>query len=255
MLPVHMEHTMFVKTDGIVLRTVDYQDSDRLLTVFSRDLGKLSVRARGVRGNRNANRAACQLFAFSEFTLREYQGRYQLSESVLKESFHELQLDLERLSLASYFAQVVETVALENDPLPELLSLLLNSLFALSKLTLSQELVKAVFELRLACAAGFAPDLRGCVVCGNTQPDRLNISQGVLQCATCSGEEGIRMPLTPSVLAAMRYIEQAGPKKLFSFRLPEDGMRQLGELTESYLATRLERGFSTLDLYKSLRID
>jgi len=62
------------------------------------------------------------------------------------------------------------------------------------------------------------------------------------------------MPVTPGLLEAMRYICFCDPKKLFGFQLGPDTMSQLAALTEAYLTTQLERGFSTLDFYKSLLI-
>ena len=247
---------MYEKTEGIVLRETEYRDSDKLLTVLTRDFGKITLKARGVRSNRSRLKAACQLLTYSEFTVFEQQGRYTITEAVPKEMFSGLRTDIELLSLASYFAQVTETVAQEEDPMPELLSLLLNALYALSKLGKPQRLVKAVFELRLCCIAGFLPDLRGCVVCGREDCDRFNITQGVLQCAGCTGPEisGIRMPLSPGTLAAMRYITQADPRRLFSFQLSEQGLQELNGITEGYLCMRLERGFFTLDMYKQLFI-
>ena len=66
---------MYIKTDGIVLREVAYQDSDKLLTVLTREYGKLTVRARGVRSSRSRSKAACQLLAYSEFTLLRHMAR------------------------------------------------------------------------------------------------------------------------------------------------------------------------------------
>lgn len=245
---------MFEKTEGIVLRVTEYKDTDKLLTVLTRDLGKVTMKARGVKGRNSKLRAASQILTFSEFTVSDYQGRYVITEAVTKELFPELQTDLTLLSLASYFVQVCDMAAQEADPMPELLSLLLNALYALSRLKLPQTMVKAVFELRTACIAGFLPDLRGCAVCGREDPDRFNITQGVLQCASCGQDEidGIRMPVSPAVLQAMRYICAADPKRLFSFRLPDDAYTELSQITESYLTIRLERGFSALDFYKSL---
>ena len=245
---------MYEKTEGIVLRETEYKDADKLLTVLTREHGKITVKARGVKSGRSRSKAACQLLTYSEFTLLEKQGRYVITEAVPKEMFSELRTDIELLYLASYFAQVTEAVAQEEDASPELLSLLLNALYALAKLKKPQKLVKAVFELRLACITGFLPDLRGCAVCGNPSPDRFNITQGVLQCATCGNEstDGIRMPVSPGMLAAMRYIASADAKRLFSFTLSDTALTELNGLTESYLSMRLERGFFTLDLYKSL---
>ncbi len=245
---------MYEKTEGIVLRETEYKDSDKLLTVLTREHGKLTLRARGVKSGRSRSKAACQLLTYSEFTVSEKQGKYTITEAAAKEMFPELREDIELLYLASYFAQVTDAVAQEEDAAPELLSLLLNALYALAKLKKSQKLVKAVFELRLACIAGFLPDLRGCAVCGNPNPNRFNVTQGILQCAECRNDatDGIRMPVSEGSLAAMRYIASADPKRLFAFTLSDGALQGLNGLTESYLTMRLERGFFTLDLYKSL---
>ena len=65
---------------------------------------------------------------------------------------------------------------------------------------------------------------------------------------------GIRLPVTPGLLDAMRYICLCDPRKLFSFQIGENTLEQLSDLTEAYLSTQLERGFSALDFYKSLLI-
>ena len=133
---------------------------------------------------------------------------------------------------------------------------MLNCLFALSKLNEPELKVKAAFEMRVACIAGFQPDLYGCHGCGNEWPDRFDIKAGMLECAACRSPEsdGIRMPVTAGVLSAMRYLCECDSRKIFAFRLPEEAMGLLADVTESYLTTQLERGFSTLDFYKSLLI-
>lgn len=243
---------MYIKTEGIVLRETKYKDHDRLLTVLTKELGKVTVRVRDAKGLRGGRSAATQLLTYSEFTLLERQGRYSASEVNLIELFFGLRDDLELFSLASYFAQVCEVVVQEEDPNEEVLSLLLNCLFALLKLRKPQNLVKAAFELRLMAISGFLPDLRGCLTCGNAEADRFNITLGALQCSTCAGGDSIRLPLGTGTLAAMRYLTTCEAKRLFSFQLSEEALRELSQITESYLSTQLERGFSTLDFYKSL---
>ena len=145
-----------------------------------------------------------------------------------------------------------EVLSQEDAPTPELLSLTLNALYALGKLGREQLLVKAAFELRAACQAGFSPDLEGCRTCGNPQPDRFVLTDGCLECTGCRGGEEIRLPVSAGALAAMRHITGCLPGKLFSFRLAADSLKELSGITESYLSTQLERSFSTLDFYKSL---
>ena len=247
---------MYMTIQGIVLRVTDYNDRDALLTVLSRRHGKLTLKARGLRRKNSPLVAPCQLLAFGEFTLFEYRGMYTINEASSLELFSELRRDLTKLSLGTYFAQVAELVSQEDLPNPELLSLVLNCLYGLTRLNLAERQVKAVFELRTACLAGYTPDLFGCHVCGSQSPDRFDISAGMLECAGCRSmdSDGLRLPVTPGILEAMRYICLCDPKKLFAFDLPEAAMQQLSELTEAYLTTQLERGFSTLDFYKSLLI-
>lgn len=245
---------MYLKVQGLVLRRTEYNDHDVLLTILTKNHGKLTAKARGLRRKNSPLTAQCQLLAFSEFTLFEYRGMYTINEASSIELFLDLRRDLTRLSLGTYFAQVSEVLSQEDLPTPELQSLVLNCLFALSKMGEDEPKVKAVFELRAACIAGFYPDLSMCHVCGNPWPDRFDISEGRLECASCrdSGSGGIRMPITPGVLQAMCYITECDSRKLFSFQLPADAMEQLCQVTESYLTTQLERGFSTLDFYKTL---
>ena len=249
---------MFLKTKGIILRETDYQDRDKLLTVLTQDHGKLTVKARGIKGSRNTMKSSCQLMAYSELTLMEQKDRYILTEASGIELFSELQTDIELLSLASYFLQVTEYVAQEEDPCPEILSLLLNCLYALSKLKLSQTLVKAVFEFRLACLIGYLPDLGPCPCGRGDEPVYFSLMRGCLLCETCGNvpQEGeLRLPLSPGSKSAIQYIVSCPPGKLFSFRIAPETLSQLAGITEAYLCTRLERGFYTLDFYKSLPIE
>ncbi len=244
---------MYLTIRAIVLRVTDYNDRDALLTVLTRNHGKLTIKARGLRRKNSPLIAPCQLLAYGEFTLFEYRGQYTINEAHAIELFQGLRRDLMKLSLGTYFAQAAEVLSQEDLPNPELLSLVLNSLYALDKLGKPELLVKSVFELRSAAIAGYTPDLFGCHGCGSQKPAYFDISGGALLCDRCKGQAtGIRMPVSAAIADAMRYITYCDSKKLFSFEIGNDTLQQLSSITEAYLTTQLERGFSTLDFYKSL---
>lgn len=246
---------MYLTVKALVLRVTDYNDRDALLTLLTKENGKLTVKARGLRRKNSPLVAPCQLLAYGEFTLFEYRGMYTVNEAHSVELFRDLRRDLIKLSLGTYFAQAAEVISQEDLPNPELLSLVLNSLYALSKLDLPEAQVKAVFELRAACIAGYTPDLLGCHICGAQNPGFFDLSGGAMLCPGCMGNAaGIRMPVTPGILDCLRYIVYCDSRKLFSFSVGKDNLEQLSALTEAYLTTQFERGFSTLDFYKSLLI-
>ena len=122
---------MHISTQGLVLREVNYKESDKLLTVLTAEGGKRTVKARGCRRKGSPLAAAAQLLVYSDMTLFEYRDYFTLNEAESLQQFWRVRSDLERLSLASYFAEVMEAVAVEGRPDPPALSLILNSLYAL----------------------------------------------------------------------------------------------------------------------------
>lgn len=242
---------------GIVLREINYKEADKILTVLTREEGKLTLKARGCRRKNSRLLASSQLLVYSELAITQRGEFITLVEGDPLTQFRRLGEDIDKLALASYFAEVTEKTVQEGEVCPDILSLLLNCLYALDTLDKPLEQVKAVFQLRLLTLTGLAPLLDSCVVCGNPQPEepRLHLLQGVLHCAACRTQvgDGVSMPLSPAALAAARYIVAGEAKKLFSFSLTSEACKQLDQVTEAFLMTQQERGFRTLDYYKQLR--
>ena len=247
---------MHIVTRGIVLREVPYKETDKILTVLAEGQGKTTVKARGCRQKNSPLAAGSQLLVYSEMTWYEYQGRWTLQEASTLQEFRGVRQDLTRLALGSYFAEVCEAVAVEGEENQPLLSLILNSLYALDKLDKPPELVRAAFDLRCMVIAGYAPLLDACAVCGQPEPPepRLNLQEGVLCCRSCQAETGggRTVALTPEMLAAARYVAWGDPKRLFSFRLPQGQLEPFAALASDYLTAQLERDFRTLDFYRSV---
>jgi len=248
---------MHTTTTALVLRAVDYKESDQILTLFTREMGKLTASARGVRKKNSPLSAGCQLLCWSELVLYDYQGRWGVKEAATRREFRGVRRDLEKFALACWFADVAQTLAVEGEPFPELLSLTLNSLHALDQMAEKPPaLVKAAFELKAMCLAGYEPALGGCGRCGAEEPRdaRFSLREGTLACAPCLDvrEAGEGRALTPGALAAMRYIVYGDPKRLFSFRAEGEDLVRLSAAAEGYLLAQLERGSRTLDYYHQI---
>jgi len=245
---------MLIVTDGLVLREVLYRDSDKMLTILTKDRGKISASCPGARSRQGSMRAGTQLLSYSTFTLYESRGRYSVNAAEPVELFVGLRKDILSLSLASYMAEVLEAIADEEDPAPELLTTGLNCLYALSVRKKPRDLIKAVFEMRVMMLAGYAPDVSQCSVCGEGELEDpvFNVKTGSISCADCAkGEPGV-VQLCDRSLMALRYILTAEPKRVLSFSLEEQPLTLLSRAAELYLQSQLEREFSTLGFYKSL---
>lgn len=242
-------------TQGVVLRETETKEADKILTVLTPDHGKISVIAKGARRKSCRFTAACQTLAYSEMTLTHRGDWYYLNEGTMLALFDGLRADFETLALGFYFAELTEAVSSPEIPAPELLSHLLNGLYALDTLKKPRELAKPAFEWKLLCLAGYEPLADGCSLCGEPEMKDalLDPAQGILRCAACSGPNRCgTLPLCPEAVRALRHIVYGDPKRLYAFTLTGEALGQLSTAAERYVAVQLERGFRTLDYYKSL---
>ena len=251
-----MASAPYIVTKGIVLRETETKEADKILTVLTDTHGKISVIARGAR-RKSCKYAACaQPLVYSEWTLYQKGDWYYANEGSTIELFNGLRSDLDAMALGFYLAELTEAVTTEEAEASELLRHLLNGLYALSVLRKPKALVKAAFEIRLLCLAGYEPLADSCAYCGAEMPEQplMDTVQGVLRCRNCgAGESGLSMPLCADSLAALRHIVYGDPKRLYSFRLGDEALGRLSAAAETFAAAQLERGFRTLDFYKSLR--
>ena len=246
---------MYITTGGLVLRETTYKESSKILTVLTASEGKLTVSAKGARRRGSKSAAGTQLLTYSEMTLYSGRGGWTLTEARSIEQFAGIRDDIEKLSLASYFAELLEAVSDEDTPNPEILQLGLNGLFALSESIREDKLIKAVFELRLMSIAGYAPATEACAVCGKRDMDEPYFSLGgMVFCRGCAINDGMpSVKLCKGSLDALRFIASAEPRKIFSFSLPRDGLDRLAVCAEQYLLMQLDRRFHTLDYYKKVK--
>ena len=230
---------MYKTLHGLVLREVKYKESSKILTILTEEEGKITAEAKGVlrKGSRSA--ASAQALAWSELTVSEYRGRYTLTEGSVTEDFSALRSDLADYALGCYFAELAEAVSDEDSPNSALLRLTLNALFALSRRLYDSKHIKAAFE----------------PVCGREDPEQpvLSLYGGTVLCAGCVPQgAGKTVPLGPAGLSAMRHVTEAEAKRIFSFSLDGDAAPRFEEACERYALAQLDRGFRTLDYWKSV---
>ncbi len=257
-----------ITVHGLNVRETETGEYDKIITLVTQEMGKITVTGKGVKSLKSRHMVACQPFAYSTFVLKKSKKFWYIEESECIECFYGLRADLDRLALSAYVCDVLCDVSVENAPDAQLLRLTLNTLYAISSRTdVPLSKIKAAFELRMAAECGFCPELSFCDVCG-CEPSGdiyLDVMNGRLLCFDCKpraekeeelieGTARLYYIITRDVLMAMRYIISCPQAKILSFNLDEDGMYILGKVTEGYLVNHLEHPFSTLDFYKSILI-
>lgn len=265
---------MLIGIKGLVLKTVERTDSDRLIVIFTVERGKIAVCAKGSRSAKSKILPCIEPFTYSEFVLYEKDGFFWIKEAVLIENFYAIREDVKKLALASYVCEVLDITVYENMQETELLRLGLNSLYAIASDLRSLNTVKAVFEMRAAMLLGFAPSVDGCAKCGKRKADAFYFSliDGNIVCSNCreraykeyldmrnsvNAEEEMRLAsqifcLSEDVRLAISYIISCPSDKIYGFTMPSDEFEKLSRLCEEHLIYQLEKKPKTLDFYNEV---
>lgn len=180
------------RTEGVVVRGVDFSETSRIVTFLTPNRGRLACMAKGVR--RKNSRAAAVLGTFNRVELVYYwkEGRtvQPLAEATLLDGFAAIKKDLEKSVFAAFPVEIAANAAYEDEPSEEMYAVLVQGLEALGAWP-GEPCIHACWQAwRLLCAAGFEPSLDTCCVCGKTAPAAAGFSyDGGLACKTCRPDQ------------------------------------------------------------------
>lgn len=245
---------MLIETDGLVIREKAVGESDRLVTVLTREEGVLRAFARRAKRLKDTKNAGTGLLCYSRFVIYKGKEANQIQEARVQEVFFGLRGDIGALALAQYFCELAGTVAPEGVPAGDYLRLLLNSLYFLSRKARPQPILKALTEMRLMAMSGYMPDLVGCRRCGAYESDEMAFlpQSGQICCQSCRQREALCEPavlLSRGAMTGLRHTVYADFEKLFAFSLPEEEQKQLCQAAEQYTYQVMQRSFDTLQFY------
>lgn len=246
---------MQTTTKGLIIREQTIGESDRLVTLLTADLGIVRAFVRRAKTYKNKNLSATSLFVYGDFTLYKGKDAYVIDSASPIEVFFDLRNDIERLALAQYFAQLTYYLGTEEQPAPEMLRLILNTLYLLCKGEKDLKLIKAAVEMRMVCLGGYMPNVLACYRCGEYESDIMyfDVEEGCIYCENCNRNNALTAPL--GVITAIRYICLTDDvAKVFSFKLSPENLNILENITEKYLLRCVDGRLTTLEFYKGLLI-
>ena len=138
---------MEIEVKGLVIRTTDVKESDRIITIFTDEMGVVSALARGARSLKSRKMSSTMQFCYSRFVLSKRSEYYHVKESELIENFFDIRRNIEGIALAGYIAEILSDVTVAEAE-RDLLRLSLNSLYATASGRFSVKKIKAAFEMR-----------------------------------------------------------------------------------------------------------
>lgn len=224
-----------IKTKGIIISESKMGDYDKMLTILTPGMGKISCAARGARRTKSLLLAGTQILTFGEYMIFKGNGTYNLNSCEIIESFYNLRIDLDKLNLAAEITKMVSLVTNENENSYKILQLYLNTLYMISETETDLKFIESIFKLRLMGIIGYMPNIRECINC--KQKENLgyfSIKDCSLKCEVCGRQDKSAIQISPSTEVALKYIFTSPPKKLFSFKIPQDSLNELKLISKLY---------------------
>jgi DNA repair protein RecO (recombination protein O) len=243
----------YVKTDGIVIKQVNVDEADKILTIFTRKLGKIQVLSKGARKPKNRFMSCSQLFCYADFGMSKSQDMYVLKSAELNKTFIGIGANLDKLGAATFICDVILKI-IENETVNlTLLRLALNTIYMISEEKEDESIKKylIVFMIRFLDIAGVKPTVDRCVKCNDKHLDinklYFSAKAGGVVCNKCQNENSNYIKLSASAYKAMVFILFTIDKNMFGFNISTGVADELFKIFSKYYEYHFDIKFSSLD--------
>ena len=242
--------TKEIITSGMIIKETKVGEGNKIFTIITADHGKIQASGAGVRSYKSKLASGCSLFCYSDFIFKKGKSKdiYSIVSADKKMDFFDLRYDIEKLAITNYICDLTNLMTVQESDCSGILRVLLNTVYYIQKNDISPK-IKPVFEMKIMCESGFAPNLIHCQKCNsNENLHYFSIEDGALECNQCR-----KIPnISTGTLEAMKYIISSNPKNIFNFEASEEILHQLTIFSEQYVLQQIGYVPKSLIYLKSL---
>ena len=242
---------MIVTTEAVVLKAMKYRDTSKIVTLYTRAFGRLSVIAKGARTRNNKFGASLEPLSRVSAVVykKEQRDLHLLSQCELLASFRRIPEDIERLATAMTVIEIVHAVAHQEERNEELFNLLIQVLETIEGATKNVRNALYSFEMRLSGILGFRPNLETCLRCGGILDETrvvppgagFDLLHGGVFCTACAQGRRPARTLSPPALQVLRTLQrQVQPVASTSMTLKPEVRTEVAEALRHYLRSHIE---------------
>lgn len=239
-----------IKTKGIIIAENNMDDFDKMLTMLTPGMGKISCVARGARKTKSLLLGGTQFLCFGDYILYKSGDVYSINSCETIEIFYNIRTDLDKLKYAVHITKIISDIAQENQNCYKILQLFLNTLYVISEKDMNLDLVLSIFKLKLLSIIGFMPNVRTCSCCKSDQEiDSFSFKHNGFLCKACAKQDNSSIHISENTKCAIQYIVMSEAKKIFSFNMPEGDLKELQIVAKIYFNEKLEKEYKIEELF------
>ncbi|WP_248926650.1 DNA repair protein RecO [Paenibacillus hamazuiensis] len=230
---------MIYRVEGIVIRSMDYGEGNKIITLFSKEVGKVSVMARGAKKVKSRHAAAVQPFTHGYYTFFKGGSMGTLNDAEIIDSFHTLREELKLAAYCSYLTELTDRM-LEDQEAHGFLFEQLKAAFQSMAEGKDADILVHIYEMKMLAFAGYSPELMQCVSCGEPSGEMVfSVSMGGILCGRCKAKDARAHVLSGGLLKLLRLFEKLDIRRLGQTDVKEQTKLQLKTLIRAYLDTHI----------------
>ncbi len=245
---------MFRTVKGLIISRKRFGEAHAYLNALTEE-GLVTFSAYGIMSPKSKNFAACQPYTLSELVLTSKSDSLTLSQATTITHLIRQGIEFERLSLANYIVSLAGETTFTPEDAPYIYSLTCTALSLIDTTDIPDEIIKAVFELRLTSLLGFQPDFSECIICHGKLDGGFFISdEGGVVCPKCIVPEGKhKIPLTQPLIEAIEKMLSLSDKNAFGIRFSDPALlANFCLLAERFSVEHLDCAATALSYYKNI---
>lgn len=225
---------MLHKVEGIVIRTTDYGEANKILTLYTRELGKIGVMARGAKRPKSRLSSISQLFTHGQFVFQKTQGLGVLNQGEMIQSFRDLRGDIFLTAYAAYIVELLDKLTEQHEKNPYLYELLFQTLYYMDE-GFDYEVLTRIFEVKMLRVAGIGLYVDGCAHCSAKEGEfSFSIKEGGFLCHRCTHVDERSLKINPGTAKLVRLFYHFDLHRLGSISVKPETKEQLKKVLEAY---------------------
>jgi DNA repair protein RecO (recombination protein O) len=225
---------MMQKAEGIVIRSIDYGESNKILTLFTREFGKVGVMARGAKKPKSRLASATQLFTCGIFLFQKSSKLGTLQQAEVMTPLKNIQSDIIKTAYAAYFVELLDKSTEERVNSPATYEFLYYSLVYLNE-GIDEQILKFIFEIKMLILLGIKPHVNGCKSCGTMDAKfNFSIKEGGLLCSRCARIDPRSMRISEQTAKLLRVFYYIDMKRLGNVSVKQETKDELEEVISRY---------------------
>jgi DNA repair protein RecO (recombination protein O) len=245
---------VYYRSNAIILKSIDYRESEKIVTIFTEKEGKIKAIAKGTKKPNSSLRACIQPFVNSFLYFSQGKNMDIITQGKVVDFFGNCREDLPRTLYCIYIMELLDKSLMEKVKLPELFRTTLQVLRYLDQ-SGYQPLVIRYFEMKLLIQLGYQPVLQKCANCEQklSSYNYFSAAEGGVICDECHKNIEGTLPISGETLAIMKLLSNAQINVLERLKISDSAQTKLEQLLESYLEYHLERKFNLKNTIRRLK--